>query len=390
MFFMQTFRILLTSGIIGFVIYPALIKVLKQLKVMDVPGGRKIHHKIIPSMGGIGFICSTFLAIAFWFSHADIVETRYLLASFGLMFFVGLRDDLVNLTAWQKLSAQLVAAYMVVVVADVRVTSLFGFLSIEEIPLLLSYALSLFIIISLTNAFNLIDGLDGLAGIIAVLIFIFFGFWYSMAEMYPYAYFSFALVGGILSFLIFNWHPAKIFMGDTGSLSLGFAIAVLTVLFIESNGYMKEASPSIRFDAPYSTALALLIIPVFDTTRVFVRRILNGKSPMTPDKSHLHHFLMRMGLSHAQVALTLAGITLVFISVSISLRTFSDNWMVPFILLVSIILAIKLDYLTLKVVKRKVAKTPPLLSLRKNPAVEQSQKFKISTELLKKSVLRDN
>ena len=181
--------------------------------------------------------------------------------------------------------------------ADIRLTSLYGFFGIYEIPLWISYGISFFTILVLTNSFNLIDGLDGLAGSISLVTFMFLGWWFLEADLTSYSVFAFILVGSVLSFLVYNWHPAKIFMGDTGSLSLGFALAVLTILFIDKNGTMANYE-GWKFNAPIASGIALLIIPIYDTSRIFIKRTLKGKSPMAPDKSHVHHFLLRMGMRH--------------------------------------------------------------------------------------------
>lgn len=387
---MKAFQILTTAFVIGFCFLPVLIKILKKSNFMDAPGGRKIHKGFIPSMGGIGFVTSILLSSAIWFTFEDVVQTRYFLAAFGLMFFVGLRDDLVDLTAWQKLGGQLVAAYMVVVVADIRLTGLYGFLGIWDLPVLLSYAFTMFIILALTNSFNLIDGLDGLAGSLAVISFTFLGYWFMTADLLPYALFSFACVGGVLAFLVFNWHPAKIFMGDTGSLSLGFALSTLTILFIDSNATLTH-SDGILFMAPLATGMAILIIPIYDTLRVFVRRIRRGKSPMEADKSHIHHFLMRMGLRHDQVTLTLAGVKVVFLAVAILGASFSDFVMIPVIAAMALALGLGLDKITLMQVKRTVRKAPPVLDARRARAARKKQsKPEIAQQVMQNAELMKN
>ncbi|MGY6521248.1 MAG: MraY family glycosyltransferase [Mongoliitalea sp.] len=363
---------------------------MKKTNVVDAPGGRKIHKGFIPSMGGIGFVVATLISVAIWFNFEDVVQTRYFLAAFGLMFFVGLRDDMVELTAWQKLGGQMVAAYMVVVVSDIRLTGLYGFLGIWDLPVLLSYAFSIFIILALTNSFNLIDGLDGLAGSLAVISFTFLGYWFMTADLMPYALFSFACVGGVLSFLVFNWHPAKIFMGDTGSLSLGFALSTLTILFIDSNATMTH-SDGLLFMAPLATGMAILIIPIYDTLRVFVRRIRRGKSPMEADKSHIHHFLMRMGMRHDQVALTLAGVKVVFLAVAILGAGLTDHIMVPVVVLMALALGLGLDKVTLKQVKKSVRKAPPVLDARRARAARKKQlKPEIPQQVIEKAGLMKN
>jgi UDP-GlcNAc:undecaprenyl-phosphate/decaprenyl-phosphate GlcNAc-1-phosphate transferase len=165
---MVIFLAVSTAFLIGFLLTPIVILVLKKMELMDSPGGRKIHSGYIPSMGGIAFVIATFIAVLSWLDAQYIMEIRFLLAAFGLMFFVGLRDDMVNMSAIQKLAGQFISAYLVVVMADIRFTSLYGFMGIYDLPLWISYGLSFFTILVLTNSFNLIDGLDGLAGSISL------------------------------------------------------------------------------------------------------------------------------------------------------------------------------------------------------------------------------
>lgn len=384
---MVIFLAISTAFLIGFLLTPIVILFLKKMELMDSPGGRKIHNGFIPSMGGIAFVLATFVSVLAWLDSQLIMEIRFLLAAFGLMFFVGLRDDMVNMSAFQKLAGQFIAAYLVVIMADIRFTGFYGFFGIYDIPLWLSYGISFFTILALTNSFNLIDGLDGLAGTISLVSFLFLGWWFLEANLTSYSVFSFILVGAILSFLVYNWHPAKIFMGDTGSLSLGFALAVLTVLFIDKNGTMANYQ-GWKFNAPIASGIALLIIPIYDTSRIFVKRIMKGRSPMAPDKSHVHHFLLRMGLRHDQVTLTLVFIKIGFISLMFLGSSLNDYVMLPLVILIAVILGLRLDSLTLKRVKKIYRKTPTVLSKRDKRKIYQ--KPTIQGEILEKVNISDN
>jgi len=376
-----------TAFLIGFLLTPIVILFLKKMEFVDSPGGRKIHNGFIPSMGGIAFVLATFVSVLAWLDSQLIMEIRFLLAAFGLMFFVGLRDDMVNMSAFQKLAGQFISAYLVVVMADIRLTGLYGFFGVYDIPLWVSYGISFFTILVLTNSFNLIDGLDGLAGSISLVTFLFLGWWFLEADLMSYSVFSFILVGAILSFLVYNWHPAKIFMGDTGSLSLGFALAVLTILFIDKNGTMANFE-GWKFNAPIASGIALLIIPIYDTTRIFIKRMLKGKSPMEPDKSHVHHFLLRMGLRHDQVTLNLVFIKIGFISLIFLGSSFNDYVMLPLVILIAVVLGLRLDSLTLKRVKQIYKKAPTILSKRSKR--KTSQKPTIQNEVLENVNISDN
>ncbi|MCH6198340.1 undecaprenyl/decaprenyl-phosphate alpha-N-acetylglucosaminyl 1-phosphate transferase [Aquiflexum sp. LQ15W] len=384
---MIIFLAVITAFMVGFLLTPIVILLLKKMELVDSPGGRKIHNGFIPSMGGIAFVIASFVAVLAWLDSEYIMEIRFLLAAFGLMFFVGLRDDMVNMSAFQKLAGQFISAYLVVVMADIRLTGLYGFFGIYELPLWISYGISFFTILVLTNSFNLIDGLDGLAGSISLVTFMFLGWWFLEADLTSYSVFSFILVGAVLSFLVYNWHPAKIFMGDTGSLSLGFALAVLTILFIDKNGTMANFE-GWKFNAPIASGIALLIIPIYDTSRIFIKRSLKGKSPMAPDKSHVHHFLLRMGMRHDQVTLTLVAVKVGFISLIFIGSDFSDYVMLPVVTLTAIVLGLKMDSLTLKRVKKLNKNSPPILSKRTKR--KSHQKPSIQGDVLEKVNISDN
>lgn len=379
---MITFLATITSFLVGFLLTPIVILILKKINILDSPGGRKIHNRFIPSMGGIAFVMAAFVSAIVWFDFFQLVQLRFFLAAFGLMFFVGLRDDMVDLTVVQKLLGQLICTYLVVVMAGIRFTSLYGFLGIYELPLWISYGLSFFTILVLTNSFNLIDGLDGLAGSISVVTFLFLGWWFHQAGLESYSIFSLILVGAVLSFLVYNWHPAKIFMGDTGSLSLGFSLAVLTILFIDRNGTMADFE-GWKFNAPIASGVALLIIPIYDTSRIFIKRAMKGKSPMAPDKSHVHHFLLRMGLRHDQVSLTLVLIKVTFIALIFLGSGLSDHVLLPLVVLFAVVLGLRMDFMTLNRVKKFSKKQPPILSLRAKKKVSHhtSIRDKVLTEV---------
>jgi UDP-GlcNAc:undecaprenyl-phosphate GlcNAc-1-phosphate transferase len=376
-----------TAFLIGFLITPIIILILKKMELMDRPGGRKIHSGFIPSMGGIAFVAATFVAVLSWLDGQFITEIRFLLAAFGLMFFVGLRDDMVNMSAFQKLAGQFIAAYLVVVMADIRFTGLYGFMGIYDLPIWISYFLSFFTILVLTNSFNLIDGIDGLAGSISLVTFLFLGWWFYDVGLTSYATFSFILVGAVLSFLVYNWHPAKIFMGDTGSLSLGFALAVLTVLFIDKNGTMASFE-GWKFNAPIASGVALLIIPIYDTSRIFIKRTLNGKSPIEPDKSHVHHFLLRMGLRHDQVTITLIIVKCCFIGLIFLASNLNDYILLPSVILTAVFLGAKLDSITLRRVKKINKNSPPILSKRARK--KSIHKAEIQEGVIDKAKISDN
>jgi UDP-N-acetylmuramyl pentapeptide phosphotransferase/UDP-N-acetylglucosamine-1-phosphate transferase len=378
----------ITAYSVSFLILPVLISILRKMNIGDLPGGRKIHKKFIPSMGGIGFVLAAFLAIAIWGWQFPLPDIRYLIGAISLMFLVGLRDDMVELKATNKLLGQLVAVILVVVLSDIRIKDLNGFLGVGELDLFLSYGFSAFVLLALTNSFNLIDGLDGLAGASASLVLAVLGFWFYTQGLESYALIALTFLGGVLAFLFFNWYPAKIFMGDTGSLTLGFVLGALIIAFMENNAALPEGA-AWKFEPVFSAGIALMIFPLYDMARVFARRIRRGKDPMTPDKSHVHHFMMRMGLNHSQVTLILLAVQVFFIALVFSLQSFSDHLVLPLISFAALLLGLRLDQVTVKYVKKKVAKEPRILQTT-DLSDNQSKKIKLDKKSFEKAEINLN
>lgn len=334
---MESFFLLTgTAFLVTFFLFPVFIKLFKKRSLLDAPGGRKIHTVETPSMGGVPIFIGFVIAVFIWIPLEDLREIKYVLGALGIMFIIGFRDDLINLRAAQKLFGQVAAALIIITVCDIRIMSLYGLFGITVIPDAVSYAISLFTIIVITNSFNLIDGIDGLAGTVGLVSSMFFGVWFYLAGLESYSFICFALLGTILAFLQFNWAPSKVFMGDTGSLLIGFFLSIVTIKFIETN-YALTTEPY-KFVAFIGPAVAVLIVPLYDTLRVFIKRVMKGKSPMHPDKTHLHHILLRLGCTHAQATAILATVNIIFVLLALVLKDFSDTIMLPAILVTALAL----------------------------------------------------
>jgi UDP-N-acetylmuramyl pentapeptide phosphotransferase/UDP-N-acetylglucosamine-1-phosphate transferase len=184
---------------------------------------------------------------------------------------------------------------------------LFGF---EKVSEGFGLALTYLTIIVVINSFNLIDGVDGLAASLGILSMLVFGIYFFAAEQQAYTLLSFAMAGSLAAFLIFNHHPAKIFMGDSGSLMIGLINAILVIKFINIADKPLAAVP---VQSVVAVGFAVMIVPLLDTLRVFSIRILNGRSPFTPDRNHFHHLLLDRGLNHAAVTLSCVVINVGFI-----------------------------------------------------------------------------
>lgn len=314
-------NILLSSTLaflITFFAIPPIIKVAKDKKLFDEPDERKVHKSVIPTLGGLGifagFIIATLMGVPAHISS----ELQYFLAATMVIFFLGIKDDILLLSATKKFIGQLVSAGIIIKFGGIQINNLQGFLGIYQIPLISSYILTAFTIIVITNSFNLIDGVDGLAGSLGLLTSVIFGIYFFVSGELLYSVMALSLAGSLIAFLIYNFSPAKIFMGDTGSLLIGLLNSIFVIKFMalasnsESN-FPLLSSPAIAF--------SILIVPLFDTLRVFSLRIFNRRSPFSPDRNHIHHFLLDFGLSQKMIPILCVSINIAFIGLAYILRS---------------------------------------------------------------------
>jgi UDP-N-acetylmuramyl pentapeptide phosphotransferase/UDP-N-acetylglucosamine-1-phosphate transferase len=220
-----------------------------------------------------------------------------------------------------------------------------GLFGINEIPNVASLALTFFTVLVITNSFNLIDGVDGLAGSLGLLTTLVFGSYFFFVGQGMYAVMAFALSGSIIAFLIYNFSPAKIFMGDTGSLLLGLINSVLVIKFINVAG---NPATSFHIEAAPAVGFAILIVPLFDTLRVFGLRILDRRSPFSPDRTHVHHFLLDLGLNHKKITFVCLGVNIGFILLAFFLRNLGTTIVLGIVLATAIALIGLIYYIRTK------------------------------------------
>ena len=310
---------IILSSVLAFIItffaIPVIIQIAKSKKLFDEPDERKVHKEVIPTLGGLGIFAG--FIVATLMGAPDSHELQYFAAACIVIFFLGLKDDILVLSANKKFIGQLLAAFIVMKFGNIYLNDMHGFLGITTIPYYASVFLTIFTIIVITNAFNLIDGIDGLAGSIGLITTLVFGLYFHMANELSYAVIAISMSGAIVGFLIYNFSPAKIFMGDTGSLLIGLINSILVIKFINVAGitgqsFSLHASPALGF--------AVLMVPLFDTLRVFGMRILDRRSPFSPDRIHVHHYLLDLGFSHKKITFSIIAATLVFIATAFLLR----------------------------------------------------------------------
>jgi len=326
-FEVQVILAFITAFSICYFLIPPITRLARDNGFVASPDQRSSHKIPTPTIGGVaiylGFIISTLI-------FAGIKNEPflpYMTASSMIIFMVGLKDDIYTISPKMKLLGQMSAILMVVVFADIRITNFQGVFGIFEIPYWASILFSIFIFVAITNAVNLMDGIDGLAASMGIVSCFGFGIYFWTLQKFGATILCGAMIGSLIAFLIFNYSPPgkKIFMGDTGSLIIGFIVAGVAIRFNEIN---LTAPEHLKIHASPIFSVAILAIPIFDTLRVMIFRMLRKKSPFRPDKSHIHHVLLTKGYTHHQATILISAFSLLLIVLMYEIQyVFSGNMM---------------------------------------------------------------
>ena len=328
---------------------PSIIQVAHKKQILDIPNNRRQHLSDTPRLGGLA-IFAGFISSILLFGEFDN-SIQKLIASTIIIFFIGLKDDMVSVSAFKKFFVQILAASIIVFLGDLRIDNFQGILNIYTIPDGASYMFTLIVVLGITNAFNLIDGLDGLAGSLALTACLFYGallFVLGGSENSQYVFVSLSLAGALIGFLKYNFHKAEIFMGDTGSLISGFIVAFLAIKIVIIHPAFSDEAYSLPV-----LAIAPIIIPIVDTLRVFVIRVLASSSPFSPDNNHLHHRLIGLGFSQ----LSIVGLVLLYTSINVFLAIWLGASMGPTILLTGLAAMAIVNIVIIEIIYKKRTKS---------------------------------
>lgn len=341
----------LLSFSLAFIITKSIIHLCNRLNVGDAPDGkRKIHQKKIPNLGGISIFIATSVSYFAFSDYANIIRPDKLFSIAIFMFFIGVYDDIEPMGVKVRLFLEFLCAFFIIYITDIRMVSLWGIFGITDLSLIPSYILSTLFIVGCINAFNFIDGIDGLLGFISLLAAVCFGFIFKLYGEWLWTLLAVCITGALIAFLWFNRSPAKIFMGDGGSLFLGtifscFALRLMQLPMISGDFLFIQA--------PHTIAFAIVAIPIVDITVVIALRLIHKRSPLRPDNRHAHHRLLAMDLSHGKsvLILGLANISIVlfayFVQSAGALRSF------VFTVLYCFLLELLLIYLSYLYKKKK-------------------------------------
>jgi UDP-N-acetylmuramyl pentapeptide phosphotransferase/UDP-N-acetylglucosamine-1-phosphate transferase len=344
--------------IITYISIPTILTVSHKLGLYETLNGRTSHEGKVPSLGGVAIFAAMVITGSLLASQSSVYRYQYILGAMAILFFIGLKDDLLVLDPRKKLFAQLLAVGIVVVLGNLRITTFHGFANIHEVPYLVSVLFTMFVFVVIINGFNLIDGIDGLAAGVAVVVTLTFGIWFAVTGHLEYALVPFGLAASMIAFLRFNVfsRTKKIFLGDTGSLCIGLIVAVVAVKYLElapaTSGNVASTAPAMAF--------GILIIPLFDTLRVFSLRILEGGSPFSADRKHIHHNLLDLGFSHITATSIIIGVNLLMIGLVFLLQGIGNIKL----LAVLLVLASGLSYITANTLHRRRLKHVPFQQMQ--------------------------
>lgn len=335
-----------TAFAISFLTIPVIIKIANAKKLYDFPDNRKIHINNIPTLGGLAIFLGFVFAITIWTKFAECPHLQYVTSSLIILSVIGIKDDVIGLSPIKKAIGQIFAASIVVIWGDLRISNFYNIFGISELPYFTSIIFTIFTILVIINAYNLIDGINGLSASMGIVASVAFGIiFYITGKNYQQSILAFALTGALLGFLRYNITPAKIFMGDTGSMVVGFIIAFLAIEFVE----IKNFNGTIIFtiNSIPLIAMSFLFLPLYDLIRVFSIRLWNKRSPFKADQNHLHHMLLKLGCSHMLSTFILSMFASLLILLALIFQKKGNYWL-GFILLSTCLLFTLLLYLLVK------------------------------------------
>ncbi|MEY2792736.1 MAG: UDP-N-acetylglucosamine--undecaprenyl-phosphateN-acetylglucosaminephosphotransferase [Bacteroidota bacterium] len=342
------------SLVISIAIIPVIINISKLKDLMAEIQLRSSHDQVTPTLGGIAIFASTLISYFIWDNPNEGHDTHLTVSAIIILFFLGIKDDILILSPQKKLIIQIAASLLLITLGNIRITNLYGLFGIQEIPYLISISFTTFIFISIINSLNLLDGIDGLAGTVGLFASLSFSFLFYRLGFFAHSTLAISLAGSIIGFLRYNWSKKnKIFMGDTGALIIGFLLSFFSIKFVMINDTFNY-NPSLGHDAPIITIL-ILLLPLFDTLRMFTIRMLNGKSPFVGDRNHMHHLLIDSGFSHVKSTFILLSYNLVIFGFYLINKNYLNNNSTLFYLFVNFIIYCLIgNYLSKKIDSKSI------------------------------------
>ncbi len=339
----------ITAFAVTYISIPTIVRVAHKKHLFDEPGERSSHTTKTPTLGGLAIFGGLVISSGIWVSYLQLPEYQYIISALVVVFFIGIKDDILIVAPITKFVGQIIAASILIIFGSIRITHLHGFFGINELNYFVSFCITLLTILVILNGFNFIDGVDGLSASIGIITTSAFVIWFFTVKENQLANLGMALIGALLAFFFFNVFSIKnkIFMGDTGSLIIGLIISFLVIKFNQLN-IDKTRLHSI-YPAP-AVSFGILIIPLFDLMRVMFIRVIIGRPLLKPDKNHLHHQLLKLNLSHYKVTVFISMVNILFICFVFYTSTFVS---IRRQLLLILIIALILSYIPPYLIERK-------------------------------------
>lgn len=356
------------------IVIPAIVSVADKIHLYDVQDGRKVHQGEVPRLGGISFlpailftlltvlaIMTRFLPESIHVSYAPITEVMMAAAGCVLLYLVGIMDDTIGVSYRSKFIVQFLAAVLLCC-SGLYISDLHGILGIHALPAVLGVPLTVLVIVFIINSINLIDGIDGLASGLCILSTIGFIAMFHKLTMAMNLVLAMSMLGVLVMFYIYNTlgkrGKTKIFMGDTGSLTMGFLLAFFAIELCcfkwdrVDLALLDEAEPFYTGDQLFVYGISLIIVPVLDVFRVFYSRIRDGKSPFKPDRRHIHHKFLAMGFTMRQARWTIFSLSVVLWALNV-LMSFVLCWNVNIVIAVDLALWVAFNLYVSRCVRMK-------------------------------------
>ena len=341
---------LFTSFVVTYLAIPKIMHFANQSRLFAKGGGRHSHKGEIPIFGGIAIFSGLLFSLLFW---ANLEDLQFVLVSLIIIFFIGILDDLLSLTPTRKLIGLFSSVFVFMFLGDLQILSFHNLFGIQALPQWISILFTIFVTVIITNAYNLIDGIDGLAGGLGSIASLVFGIIFLVNCDFQYAILSFTLLGSLLAFLKYNFNPASIFMGDTGSLVIGLILSILSIRLI--NEGVNIPNDQLYINKGPFISIVLLSIPLFDTFRVFFIRVFSGYHPLRPDRNHIHHALLDLGFGHKKSALILYAYSVFITFISYFMIDMSLGLSI-FLLSIIVLGSMSIPFVLLRIKKTKSEK----------------------------------
>jgi len=321
---------------------PVLVKIVDKFDIYNPPTSRDLHKEKIPKLMGLVFYFGIILASIYLFKFQREDQMLYLFTALSIVLYVGVRDDIYNMSPWGKIILQGVAIISILLPQHLVLNDLHGFLGIYDIPEFVAYPLTLFIGIFMINSFNLIDGIDGLAGMMSIFMLTCFGVIFYLLDDLFLVYLIAILIGTNSGYLRFNLsQKRKVFMGDTGSLILGFFMFFFLLQLI-NHDHLHKVEFFVQKEKSIWIGILIFLYPILDSGSVFISRLRRGKSPFSPDNRHIHHFLLNRVESHKMASLIVLVYSLSGVVINVGvvfLYPSRHDYFIPAYLIVSCIIA---------------------------------------------------